>query len=52
MFSDPNQHNPLEGGSQIYYDYLDSVSVREICSEIETLEYIVNSGRYDEKREI
>ena len=31
MFGNPNQCNPAEGGSQIYYDCLTSVSVRQMC---------------------
>ena len=46
MFGDPNQCNPVEGGSQIYYDYLTSISVRQMCPTIQALEYIANCGRY------
>ena len=31
MFGDPNHCNPVEGGSQIYYNYLESISVRQMC---------------------
>ena len=33
MFGDPNQCNPIEGGSQIYYDYINCVS--GTCIEIQ-----------------
>ena len=28
MFGDPNQCDPVEGGSQIHYDYLDSATLK------------------------
>ena len=52
MFGDPNQCNPVEGGSQIYYDYINSVSVRQMCPALETLKYIEKCGRYDLKTKI
>ena len=52
MYGDPNQCNPVEGGSQLYYDYLTSVSVRQTCPNLETLEYIVNRGRYEKTKNI
>jgi len=47
MFGDPNQCEPVEGGSQIHYNYLESKTVREMCPRIETLQYIEKSCRYD-----
>jgi len=47
LFGDPNQCSPVEGCSQITYDYLDSVSINEMCDRIETLEYIPETCRYD-----
>lgn len=49
MFGDPNQCEPVEGGSQINYDYLESKTVREMCPKIETLKYIGKSCRYDKQ---
>ena len=31
MFGDPNQCEPVEGGSQINYNYLESKTVRQMC---------------------
>ena len=47
MFGDPNQCEPVEGGSQINYDYLESKMIREMCPKVETLKYIEKSCRYD-----
>ena len=47
MFGDSNQCEPVEGGSQIHYDYLNSKTVREMCPRIKTLQYIEKSCRYD-----
>ena len=47
MFGDPNQTQPVEPGSQIHYDYLESKTVREMCPKIKTLQYIPESCRYD-----
>ena len=49
MYGDLNQCSPVEGGSQINYDYLESKPVREMCPKIETLEYIEKSCRYDKQ---
>ena len=49
MFGDPNQCSPVEGGSQIHYDYLYSETVKQMCPGRETLEYIEKSCRYDKK---
>ena len=49
MFGDPNQCSPVESGSQISYNYLRSKTVRQMCSQIVTLEYIEKSSRYDKK---
>ena len=40
MFADLDQCNLVTGGSQIYYDYINSVSVRQMCPKLETLEYV------------
>lgn len=34
MFGDPNQCEPVKGGSKINYDYLESETVREMCPKI------------------
>ena len=47
MFGDSNQCMPVEGGSQIHYNYLDSTTISEMCPRIETLQYIEKSCRYD-----
>ena len=49
MFGDPNQCSPVEGGSQINYDYLQSNTIHEMCPKVETLEYIEKSCRYDKQ---
>ena len=49
MFGDPNQCEPVEGGSQIHYDYLESKTISEMCPRIETLQYIEKSCRYDKQ---
>ena len=49
MFGDPNQCEPVEPGSQVHNNYLESVTVREMCPERETLQYIEKSCRYDKK---
>ncbi|XP_068684491.1 uncharacterized protein [Montipora foliosa] len=49
MFGDPNQCSPVESGSRISYDYLRSMSVRQMCPKIVTMEYIEGSSRYDKK---
>ena len=33
LFGDSNQCSPVQGGSAIHYDYLISVSAREMCTE-------------------
>ena len=43
MFGDPNQCEPVEPGSQIHYDYLESKTIREMCPKVETLKYIERS---------
>eukprot|EP00794_Sanderia_malayensis_P021280 gene21280-23351_t len=45
MFGDPKQCEPVESGSQIKYDYLDSKTVCEMCPKVETLKYIEKSCR-------
>ena len=49
MFGDPNQCEPVEGGSQIHYNYLESKTISEMCPRIETLQYIEKSCRYDKQ---
>ena len=49
MFGDRNQCNPIKGGSQIYYNYLDSISVRQMCPKLKTLKYREGCERYDAK---
>ena len=49
MFGDPNQCEPVEAGSQIHYDYMNSKTVREMCPRIKTLQYIEKSCRYDKQ---
>ena len=46
MFGDPNQCEPVEAGSQIHYNYLESKTINEMCPERQTLEYIEKSCRY------
>ena len=47
MFGDPNQCDPVEGGSQIHYNYLDSITMEQVCPKRETLQYIEELNRYD-----
>ena len=49
MFGDPNQCEPVEGCSQIHYDYLNSKTISEMCPRVETLQYIEKSCRYDKQ---
>ena len=49
MFGDSNQCEPVEGGSQIKYDYLNSASVLEMCPNVIELTYIEESCRYDKQ---
>ena len=49
MFGDPNQCLPVEGESQIKYDYLNSASILEMCPEVNELTYIEESCRYDKQ---
>ena len=49
MFGDPNQCEPVEGGSQIHYNYMESKTISEMCPRIETLQYIEKSCRYDKQ---
>lgn len=47
LYGDPKQCSPAEGGSQVNYDYTNSVAVREKCAEVVEMEYIHETGRYD-----
>ena len=47
MFGDPNQCEPVENGSQVNYNYMDSKTVNEMCPKIESLQYIEKSCSYD-----
>ena len=47
MFGDPNQCEPVENGSQVNYNYMESKTVNDMCPKIETLQYIEKSCRYD-----
>ena len=47
MFGDPNQCEPVEGGSQIHYSYLESDKVTQMYPNKETLQYVEGSCRYD-----
>ena len=49
MFGDPNQCEPVEPGSQIHHNYLESKTVSEMCPDIQTLKYIEKSCRYDKQ---
>ena len=49
MFGDPNQCEPVEGGSSINYNYLDSEAIHKMCSGVERLEYIESTCRYDKR---
>ena len=49
MFGDPNQCEPVRGGSQINYDYLRSKTINEMCGKVEKLGYIEKTCRYDKQ---
>lgn len=49
MYGEPNQCQPVGGGSAIHYDCLESESIRETCPKTQTLKYIEDSCRYDRK---
>ena len=49
MFGDPNQCEPVEGGSQISYNYLYSKTIKQMCPKRKTLKYIEESCRYDKQ---
>lgn len=49
MFGDTNQYDPVEDGSQIRYDYMSSVTMKEMCPNRQYLEYTKDSSRYDKK---
>ena len=46
MFGDPNQCEPVEAGSSSNYNYLNSEAIREMCGNIQTLDYIDSTCRY------
>ena len=37
MFGEPNQCSPVEGGSQIHYNYLRSITIEEMGPQRKTL---------------
>ena len=47
MYGDANQCDPVDENSNLAYDYVKSVSVREMCPRIRTLCYEEKSCRYD-----
>ena len=47
MFGDPNQCEPIEAGSQMNYNYIESETIRQMCPNQKTLPYIEESCRYD-----
>ena len=49
LFGDPNQCEPVEGGSQIHNDYLRSETVKQMSPKVKTLPYIEDSCRYDKQ---
>ena len=49
MFGDPNQCEPVESGSAINDNYLESTVINEMCGNIEKLEYIEKTCRYDKQ---
>ena len=49
MFGDPNQCEPVKGGSSINYNYLDSETINKMCGSVEKLEYIEKPCRYDKQ---
>ena len=46
---DTNQCDPVEGNRKSTYDYTKSPAILDMCCEINTLKYIKESARYDEK---
>ena len=49
LFGDKNQCNPVEGHSQIHYNYFTSKTIMDMCPERVKLEYIEGCSRYDTK---
>ena len=48
MVGDPNQCSPVEGGSVVSHNYVDSNSVAEMCpNKRTTMEYREDSARYN-----
>ena len=47
MFGDVNQCDPVEGHSQVHYDYHTSKTIMEMCPNRVKLEYIEGCSRYD-----
>lgn len=50
MFGDTNQCDPVAGDSQIHYEYINSITIKEMHPERQYLEYIEDSSRYDKKK--
>ena len=49
LFCHPNQCDSVETGQQLHYDYLNSISLCQMCPELKTSQYIEKCGRYDIK---
>ena len=49
LFGDINQGDPVEGHSQIHYNYFTSKTIMNMCPERVKLEYIEGCSRYDTK---
>lgn len=47
MFGDVNQCDPVEGHSQVHYDYHIPKTIMEMCPNRVKLEYIEGCSRYD-----
>ena len=49
LFGDKNQCDPVEGHSQLHYNYFTSKTIMDMCPERVKLEYIEGCSRYDTK---
>lgn len=49
IFGDSNQCDPVEKGSQMHYDYFDSVAISEMCPRRVQMKYKGGCSRYDIK---
>ena len=49
LYGDRNQCDAVEVGSQITRNYTDSLSIREMCPNLVKMNYIPETGSYDQE---